>query len=695
MYLLGMCTQQDSIVGFNTMAHKDLTTMANGRTSNYSGSFSTGAPTLQLALTGSYRDNLGTEKMNNFSASRYQDAKGQPVPGWLLRPNQQNGVSGTMSISAQPSPSANIVLAASGTHQSTTGSDNTLLAAEQITGDTTGLGKITQVKKKNELVDHYTASLSPSWHPTFPWPVATGLDLTLGVDNATQNANRWTLADLCIDGCSSLKTQGEIAKQTAMTYTVNGRMNVQYTMANGLAFRTSAGEQYTRVNTSNANIVARDFPTGNLNLANAASTTSSGLDYVSATAGWYLEQMVSVGSKLFLTAAFRQDAGSAFGRAVRAPLYPKFGASWVAVNEPLATPLLDAISSLRFRLTYGQSAVQPGLADRDAQYTVGTVTYDGTRQPTLIIGTPGNALLEPERTGEVEGGFDLGLWNERVTLTATMFRKRSQNALVNQSLPPSIGTGTLTQMQNVGSVVNQGTEITASVRAIDTRQLSWDMSVSGSGTRNKLVTLGPNVTNLPSNPSAMIRVGYPLFSQWYYPIFGYQDLDHDGRLSTSEITYGDSLVYAGWPQPRYSVNYNTSVGFFNGQVRVTANVSYQNGVAQTPTISHTQALTDWNASLADQAAQLRSSLTGGQVQMVNVTRWDNLGVTFTLSPQLARTLHARGATVSVFGTNLGLWTQYIGDPGVNSLVGSGGEMVRDGAVIPQSRNYTLRVNLNF
>ena len=53
----------------------------------------------------------------------------------------------------------------------------------------------------------------------------------------------------------------------------------------------------------------------------------------------------------------------------------------------------------------------------------------GQTRSGVILGTPatfasngaglGNALLKPERSGELEGGFDLGLFGNRMSLEAT------------------------------------------------------------------------------------------------------------------------------------------------------------------------------------------------------------------------------------------------------------------------------------
>jgi hypothetical protein len=64
-----------------------------------------------------------------------------------------------------------------------------------------------------------------------------------------------------------------------------------------------------------------------------------------------------------------------------------------------------------------------------------------------------------------------------------------------------------------------------------------------------------------------------------------------------------------------------------------------------------------------------------------------------------RALHATAATLSLSGTNLGMWTKYRGaDPNVNSS--AVGDQLTDfqdnvGGTIPQTRNWSMALRLGF
>ena len=59
--------------------------------------------------------------------------------------------------------------------------------------------------------------------------------------------------------------------------------------------------------------------------------------------------------------------------------------------------------------------------------------------PGFTPGDPGNADVGPERTRELELGFDMSALNGRIGIEATHYNARTTNALVNKDLPSSLG----------------------------------------------------------------------------------------------------------------------------------------------------------------------------------------------------------------------------------------------------------------
>ena len=76
-------------------------------------------------------------------------------------------------------------------------------------------------------------------------------------------------------------------------------------------------------------------------------------------------------------------------------------------------------------------------------------------------------------------GFDLGMFNNRVSVEFTYYNKRTKDALIARDLAPSLGT-VASQFFNLGEVRNRGAELVLDRRVIDRPSLVWDVTLSGS-----------------------------------------------------------------------------------------------------------------------------------------------------------------------------------------------------------------------
>ena len=89
----------------------------------------------------------------------------------------------------------------------------------------------------------------------------------------------------------------------------------------------------------------------------------------------------------------------------------------------------------------------------------------------------GNSALKPERTNELEFGFDAELKPADAHLAFTFYNKVSHDALINVTLPPTCGCGT-SVFRNLGSVANKGVEISAAATVIRRRNVNFDVNAS-------------------------------------------------------------------------------------------------------------------------------------------------------------------------------------------------------------------------
>jgi hypothetical protein len=414
--------------------------------------------------------------------------------------------------------------------------------------------------------------------------------------------------------------------------------------------------------------------------------------------------------RAFITAAVRGDASSSFGREAKHVYYPKMSASWLLSDEPFFprfTGIPNLFTNFRLRAAFGHAGIQPTIDARFRSYKSSGGHLNGQNSSGIVVSTAGNTSLRAERSTEIEGGFDMGLLNDRITVDLTMYRKLTRDALVLRTLPPSFGISS--RYENIGKVDNRGVELTATVRPVATRSFTWNATVGVSHNRNRLVTLGR--TTLPPSPFAIgtgenrFVEGYPVNGYWARPILGFSDLNADGVIDTSEVRLGDSALYRGQTFPKAELSWHNDFSLFSGWMSIATRINSVNGLTQLNSAMATQCfnakcrwVVDPASSLEHQAIAvvgahpIRSSW--GYLETASWVRWSELSLTVNVPETLVRRLRTRSASVSLMGQNLGLWSSYRGaDPEVNTNIL--GNQMDDMGGIPQPRNWSIRFNIRY
>jgi outer membrane receptor protein involved in Fe transport len=474
--------------------------------------------------------------------------------------------------------------------------------------------------------------------------------------------------------------------------------------------RTSVGGQYTRqtldATLSNGSPLRLGDSTINGTTTRGVSQSGS----TTATLGGYVQQQLSYAERFWITGAVRWDGGSGFGSQYNITAYPKADVSWLAIER--------GQTRLRLRAAYGQSGVQAPINRKLRLFGLDQGMADGIVVSGISITSIGNALLRPERSREFETGFDLTTLDGRVDLIVTPYWKTTVDELVTITTPASIGT--FSRPENLGNVTNRGIEASLILRPIDSRQLSWDVTLSGSYNANRLTRVSARADSLASVANGALRfvVGYPLAGVWGHTVH-FTDADGNDQITPSEVTIDTGLSYFGPSTAPRQLTVNTGVSFLGGSVRVSAIVNSQSGnviYAQTGFnnvfcggqwgIGTGRGCNDPNAPLGLQAASIAAGISGpnnqGNIPALSpfiykgwVARFQELGVSYVVPLSLLRSLRMgalRRMDLSLSVRNLKTWTHYPGiDPSVN--YGFKDDEVVDAGTLPQPRTWQLRLHV--
>ena len=167
--------------------------------------------------------------------------------------------------------------------------------------------------------------------------------------------------------------------------------------------------------------------------------------------------------KYLLSAMLRRDASTKFGPENRVGYFPSFTAGWIISDE---TFFNDAgnWNFAKLRFSYGilgndqiDNNLYIGSLGGEGAYVFDGVIVNGT-----AIGTLPNPALQWEEAKKLDVGFDLGLFDYKVNITADYFVNTRDNLLI-PNIPVSGITGTsapgaASPTVNAGSVRNQGLE---------------------------------------------------------------------------------------------------------------------------------------------------------------------------------------------------------------------------------------------
>ncbi len=199
------------------------------------------------------------------------------------------------------------------------------------------------------------------------------------------------------------------------------------------------------------------------------------------TGGFFLQGLLGFKDRYFLTGGLRVDGSSAFGRSFGLQAYPKLSASYVISDEPFWPRRLG---TAKLRGAYGFAGRAPGVFDAIRTWTAGA--FAG--QTAFLPDNLGNPNLGPERSGELEIGFDAAALDDRLSLTFTYYHRHTVDALFNVPQPASTGFGP--QLENVGDLSAGGIEASLAATVFRESWLTLDVGSTFSTNHTKVLSTG-------------------------------------------------------------------------------------------------------------------------------------------------------------------------------------------------------------
>jgi TonB-linked SusC/RagA family outer membrane protein len=527
-------------------------------------------------------------------------------------------------------------------------------------------------------------------------------------------------------------------------YTADYSASAIFDFSKAIRSTTSAGAQYYRNRYETVTAYGEKFPAVGITTVSATtSAKATGHDIEEdATVGLYGQEQIGWNDKLFVTAALRADDNSAFGQNFDRVYYPKFSLSYIPIEGGRAG--IPFINALKLRAAYGESGKQPITFSALQTYESATGPADA---PTVTQLTIGNPDLGPERSKEVELGFDLGAFQDRFGAEVTYYHKRTVDAILDRTIAPSIGVPG-TQPFNAGSVKNSGLEMLLRATPLLTQRLNWDMTFGWSLNNNEVEDLGTPASTLElrrastctgyvigtSDPKSCHvddfvlastgslpprhTVGYPLGSYFAKKIVSATinsalagkaenimcDDGKGGSMLCSDPK--TPVVYIGRTTPKYEGSFSNSFTVLKN-LRLSALVDFKRDYVKVDGSQRFRCVVnrrcreffypqEFDPTVIASLFAGTDALPSGYINDASYTKLREVAVQYTLPASFNRFGHLSRATIGLAGRNLHTWTKYPGlDPEAFFLGGTrgGGFALFDQTTNPQATQWVVNLNL--
>ena len=301
---------------------------------------------------------------------------------------------------------------------------------------------------------------------------------------------------------------------------------------------------------------------GNADGVSSRQTSSYTADYM--TQGFLARVQYEYGNKYFASASYRRDGSSRFAPGHRWGNFGSVGAAWLISNEGFMSGA-GWISMLKIKASYGVQGnddLYPGSNYARKFYPYAdnyTHSYNETTgEYSTDLAYKGNEDLTWESSHSFNAGVDFEFFGSRLNGSAEYFSRKTVDLLYSKDVPLSAGNPTGYYPVNVGSIVNNGFELTLEGILINTSEMQWSLNMNLSHYRNKILSLDPSVSEEGIKGGNYIyKIGGSLYeaymrkyagvnpengkAQWYRKV-----LNEDGTWTgESEITetFADASQY--------------------------------------------------------------------------------------------------------------------------------------------------------
>ena len=312
--------------------------------------------------------------------------------------------------------------------------------------------------------------------------------------------------------------------------------------------------------------------------------------------------------KYYVTATIRRDGSSRFGMDNRWGWFPSAALAWRISNENFLKNS-NVINNLKLRLGYGITGNQEiGNYSFSSSYNTYLYNFNNSYVSAVLPTVLPNPNVKWEGQEQYNAGFDLDLFNNRISLIVDGYVKNTNDMLVPMSVPVTSGySDVYVPSINAGKIQNKGFEVTLSTKNIIKNDFKWSSDAVFSYNKNNVESINsdtPIITASGGFNSAigLIKAGYPVNVFYGYITDGifqnqaevdshavqmpgsnsatstapgdirFKDLNNDGVVNDKDRTI------IGNPNPKFTFSFNNTFSYKNFDLTIFLQGSYGNDI---------------------------------------------------------------------------------------------------------------------
>ena len=349
------------------------------------------------------------------------------------------------------------------------------------------------------------------------------------------------------DGWSALAEQKNISLRyvfDAVASYENKWNDLTYNLMAGFSYENY---RYSTFGARSDNYANNAFPSSSFNLITSGSNIySNGIGYNAyALESWFARAALNWKDRYVLNASFRTDGSSRFPKSSRFGFFPAASLAWIISNEEFF-PKTDVLDELKFRVSAGQTGSMAGIGNWAAMDLVSAgSSYNGVSG--LAFSTPAQNLKWEVAT-KYNAGLNTELFKGRMHIDFDYFHSTTDDLLYQKPVIVTSGYKTLTS--NIGSITNDGFELSIGGTPLKAGDFSLYVGANISYNRNRLTKLLDDKDIIPVQQANLyggtkhaLVIGQPI-STWYMLNFEgiYQsDEDVPAKLYAKGVRAGDCI----------------------------------------------------------------------------------------------------------------------------------------------------------